>query len=139
MGFYLMCQGAYGSFLFSDPSDHSATGEVLGTGDSNMVAFQLKRTMGAQLPGGGYAEPVTAPQAIDAVYLNGLVQNGAGYSVNSETGVLTFAAPPGSGSAITADFTYFFRCRFIEDRYDFDNFMYRLWQLKKLSFISVRP
>jgi hypothetical protein len=30
------------------------------------------------------------------------------------------------------------RCRFIDDRYDFENFMQRLWQLKKLTFISVR-
>jgi hypothetical protein len=39
---------------------------------------------------------------------------------------------------ITADFSYWFRCHFVDDSYDFENFMYRLWQLKKLTFISVR-
>ena len=51
---------------------------------------------------------------------------------------MTFNTAPGSGLIITADFTYYFRCRFIDDKYDFENFMYRLWQLKKLTFISVR-
>jgi hypothetical protein len=40
---------------------------------------------------------------------------------------------------ISADFSYYFRCRFVDDRYDFENFMLRLWQLKKLQFISVMP
>ena len=39
---------------------------------------------------------------------------------------------------ISADFTYYFRCRFVDDKYDFENFMFRLWELKKLAFISVR-
>jgi uncharacterized protein (TIGR02217 family) len=138
MGFYLVCQGAYGSFLFSDPSDHRTTGEVLGIGDSSASSFQLRRAMGVGLPGGGFIEPITAPQTIDAVYLNGIVQSPAGYNVDGETGLLTFATPPGAGATITADFTYYFRCRFIEDRYDFENFMHQLWQIKKLTFISVR-
>jgi len=52
--------------------------------------------------------------------------------------LLTFVTPPSTGLVITADFSYWFRCRFVDDSYDFENFMYRLWQLKKLTFISVR-
>ncbi len=40
---------------------------------------------------------------------------------------------------ITVDFTYYFRCRFVDDSYSFENFMFQLWQLKKLTFITVRP
>ena len=32
MGFYLACQGAYGTFLFQDPSDYQVIGQYLGTG-----------------------------------------------------------------------------------------------------------
>src|SRR5215813_12655610 len=77
MGFFMLCQGAFGTFLFQDP---------------------------------------------------------AGYSVDAMTGLVTFNVAPASGLIITADYSYYFRCRFIDDSYAFENFMFRLWQLKKLTF-----
>ncbi len=139
MGFYLLCQGAYAPFLFQDPSDYRVTGGLLGAGDASATVFQLQRAMGAALPGGGFFEPIVAPNLVAAIYFNGITQHPAGYSVDPDTGLVTFASPPGSGAIVTADFTYYFRCRFVDDRYDFENFMDRLWQLKKLTFISVRP
>ena len=138
MGFYLACQGAYGTFLFQDPSDYQVIGQYLGTGDSSVAAFQLQRTMGKALIGGGYAEPIAAPNLITAVYFDGITQNPSGYNIDPGTGLLTFTTPPGTGLVITVDFSYWFRCRFVDDSYGFENFMYRLWQLKKLTFISVR-
>ena len=139
MGFYLMCQGAYGSFLFEDPTDREAAGQILGVGNASATVFQLQRAMGTALPGGGFFEPIAAPELVTAVYFNGVTQSPAGYSADPETGLVTFGSPPPDGQIITADFSYFFRCRFVDDRYDFENFMDRLWQLKKLTFISVRP
>lgn len=138
MGFYLAYQGAYGTFLFQDPSDYQVIGQYVGTGDSSLTAFQLQRTMGTALPGGGFAEPIVAPNLITAVYFDGITQNPSGYSIDPGAGLLTFTTPPSMGLVITADFSYWFRCRFVDDSYDFENFMYRLWQLKKLTFISVR-
>ena len=138
MGFYLTCQGAYGTFLFQDPSDYQVVGQYLGTGDSSLAVFQLQRTMGTALPGGGFVEPIVAPNLVGAVYFDGITQNPSGYSIDPGTGLLTFAIPPATGLVITADVSYWFRCRFVDDSYDFENFMYRLWQLKKLTFISVR-
>jgi uncharacterized protein (TIGR02217 family) len=138
MGFYLSCQGAFGSFLFQDPSDYQVTGQYIAEGDSSTSVFQLQRTMGTSLPSGGFAEPTVAPNTVDAIYFDGITQDAAGYSVDPSTGLVTFATPPGTGLVITADFSYWFRCRFVDDSYDFENFMYRLWQLKKLTLISVR-
>jgi uncharacterized protein (TIGR02217 family) len=94
--------------------------------------------MGAPLAGGGFSEPIVAPNIVRAIYLDGVTQDPATYSVDPATGLVTFRRAPGSGLIITADFSYYFRCRFVDDKYDFENFMYRLWQLKKLTFISVR-
>jgi hypothetical protein len=94
--------------------------------------------MGTALIGGGFDEPIVAPNLITAVYFDGITQSPSGYSSDPITGLLTFSTPPGTGLVITADFSYWFRCRFVGDSYDFENFMYRLWQLKKLTFISVR-
>jgi uncharacterized protein (TIGR02217 family) len=138
MGFFMLCQGAFGTFLFQDPSDDRVSGQQIGTGDALRTVFQLQRTMGKTLPGGGFLEPIVAPNVINAVYFNGIVQDPAGYSVDSMTGLVTFNIAPGGGLIITADYSYYFRCRFIDDSYAFENFMFRLWQLKKLTFISVR-
>lgn len=138
MGFFMLCQGAFATFLFEDPSDHEIAGQQIGTGDASATAFQLQRAIGAALPGGGFSELISAPNVISAIYFDGITQDPAGYSVDQDTGLVTFITPPGSGLIITADFTYYFRCRFIDDSYGFENFMYRLWRLKKLTFISVR-
>jgi len=138
MGFFMLCQGAFGTFLFQDPSDDRVSGQQIGTGDTLRTVFQLQRTMGETLPGGGFLEPILAPNVVSVVYFNGIIQDPAGYSVDSMTGLVTFNTAPGSGLIITADYSYYFRCRFVDDSYAFENFMFRLWQLKKLTFISVR-
>jgi uncharacterized protein (TIGR02217 family) len=138
LGFFMLCQGAFGTFLFQDPSDFQVTGQQIGIGDASTTVFQLQRAMGASLAGGGFMEPIVAPNAVLAIYVNGIVQAPTTYSVDPTTGLVTFSTAPGSGLVIMADFTYYFRCRFVDDKYDFENFMFRLWQLKKLTFISVR-
>jgi uncharacterized protein (TIGR02217 family) len=132
-GFFLQQQGAFQPFLFDDPTDDAITGQVLGSGNASASAFQLVRTMG------NFAEPVTAPNAVAAIYLDGIRQDAATYSVNAENGVVTFATPPPSGQVVTADFTYWFRVRFADDTAEFENFMYQLWQLKQVKLQSVLP
>jgi uncharacterized protein (TIGR02217 family) len=138
LGFFMLCQGAFGTFLFQDPSDFQVAGQQVGIGDASTSVFQLQRAMGATLPAGGFLEPIVAPNVVSAIYFNGITQAPTTYSVDAATGLVTFDIAPSSGLIITADFSYYFRCRFIDDKYDFENFMYRLWQLKKLTFISVR-
>ena len=130
-GFFLQQQGAFQPFLFDDPTDRSVTAQLLGTGDSSAIAFQLVRAMG------NFAEPVTAPNLVSAVYFDGVLQSPASYSVDSTTGLVTFTSPPPSGQAITADFTYYFRVRFADDTAEFENFMLQLWQARQIKLQSV--
>jgi len=132
-GFFLAQQGQFQPFLFDDPTDDTITGQVLGTGDASTAAFQLVRDMG------GFAEPMTAPNTVSAVYLDGIVQAPATYAVDGESGVVTFTTPPPQRQVIAADFTYWFRVRFAEDTAEFENFMYQLWQLKQVKLQSVLP
>ena len=62
MGFYLSCRGAFGTFLYADPTDDKVTGQPIGTGDGSTTVFQLVRTLG------GFAEPTTAPNSVSTVY-----------------------------------------------------------------------
>ncbi|HEY1794922.1 MAG TPA: DUF2460 domain-containing protein [Stellaceae bacterium] len=131
MGFFLEQQGAFAPFLFVDPGDNSVSGQALGIGDGSTAAFRLVRTMG------GFAEPITAPNVVAKVYVNGVVQSPSGYSVDADTGVVTFAAPPPAGEAVSADFTYYFRVRFADDSAEFENFMFQLWSLRQVKLQSV--
>ena len=130
-GFFLQQQGTFQPFLFDDPTDNAVTGQVLGTGNSSATAYQLVRSMA------GFAEPIVAPNTVSAIYFNGVVQPAANYTVDGETGVVTFTAAPPAGQVITADFTYRFRVRFADDSAEFENFMYQLWQLKQIKLQSV--
>ena len=129
MGFYLARGGARGTFLFIDPDFNSMTDQGIGAGDGMTVAFSFVRTFGGQV------EPVGWVTAVAAVYLAGAPVT-SGWTVSGNT--ITFATPPASGVVVSADFSYGFVCRFLEDTIDFEEFMDNLWQLKSLKFRQVR-
>jgi uncharacterized protein (TIGR02217 family) len=131
VAFVLARQGAYDSFLFDDPDDNAVTGQSLGEAAAGQTAFQLIRSFG------GYVEPILAPNAVSAVYVNG-VTVGSAFSVNAQGGTVTLFSAPPAGALITADFTYYWPCRFLADQYDFSKFMNRLWEQKKLDFITLK-
>jgi uncharacterized protein (TIGR02217 family) len=138
MGFWLSRQGSFNTFLFEDPTDNVTTGETIGAGTGSLTTYQLVRTIG----GYGFFEPITAPNLTVGVpfviYLDGVLLPGAGnYSVDGDTGIVTFTGPPANGVIVTVDFSYYFRCRFTDDSAEFENFMYQLWQMKQLKFQSV--
>lgn len=137
MGFHARQAGAFIPFLYTDPTDNSVLGQLLGTGNASTTAFQLVRTLDPALPGGGWPEPITNPAAVTAVYLNGVVQASSSYSTDDSTGILTFTAAPASGAVVTADFSYAFQVRFSDDAAGFENFMLNLWRLKQVKLVSV--
>jgi uncharacterized protein (TIGR02217 family) len=132
-GFFLQQQGALQPFLFDDPSDDAVSAQLLSIGDGVTSSFQLQRNMG------GFAEAITAPNTVSAVFFNGVRQAAGQYTVNADSGFLTFVAPPPAGISVTADFTYYFRVRFTDDTAEFENFMFQLWQLKQIKLQSVLP
>jgi len=80
---------------------------------------------------------VTAPNAVSAIYFDGILQPAADYIVDAATGLVTFAAPPPAGRIVAADFTYYFRVRFSDDTAEFENFMIQLWQTRQIKLQSV--
>ncbi|MGH6846768.1 MAG: baseplate megatron protein TIM-barrel domain-containing protein [Methylocella sp.] len=131
MGLYLQCQGQFGTFLYTDPTDNAATGQAIATGDGSTTVFTFVRTLG------GATEPVSWVTIVQNVYLNGVNQP-SGWTLTTPN-TLTFTTPPGNLVAITASFSYAFNCRFLDDQEDFENIMNGLWQLQSLKFRSVKP
>jgi hypothetical protein len=131
MGLYIQCQGQFGTFLYTDPTDNAVTGQPIGNGNGTQTAFTFQRTLG------GAPEPVSWVTAVSNIYLNGVNQS-IGWALTTPN-TLAFATAPGSGVMITATFTYAFNCRFLDDQEDFENFMNGLWQVQSLKFRMVKP
>lgn len=129
LGFYLQCQGQLNTFLYTDPNDNTASGQNVGTGDGTTKSFILPRTIG------GFSEPASYVTNISSILLNG-TPTGA-YTFTAPN-IITFTTAPGAGVIITANFTFAFQCRFMEDQLDFENVMKSIWSLKSLKFRSVR-
>ncbi len=130
MGLYLQCQGQFGTFVYVDPTDNTVAGQAIALGDGSATAFGLVRTLG------GFTEPVSWALSVANVNLNGAPTSAW---TLTRPNILTFATAPASGAAIVADINFGFRCRFLDDQNDFENFMAGLWRVQSLKFRSVRP
>jgi|SRR5882672_7906393 len=133
-GFFNKRQGRFDSWLFADPDDNAVTAQAIATGDGVKSTFQLQRTFG------GATMPVLAPNVLTAAKINGVTQAGVTMTVwgSATPGMITFSAPPGNGTAITADFSYYFPCEFTDDTMSFEKFLATLWSVKSVKFQSLK-
>lgn len=146
-GFFLSRKGRFDSFLFRDPSDYKVEGQVLGIGDGVRTAFQMVRSFGEFVEPiknvvGALYTPINVAAGVSAlplppdaprVYVDEITPGF--YNVNT-AGLLTFSSAPPIGSVVSADFSFYFRCRFLQDEAEFSEFMAELWELKKLEMVT---
>lgn len=130
LAFFNARQGAFDDWLFDDPDDNTAAAEPFGTGDGTTTSFQLSRSLD------GIAEPVRAVNTVSAVTSNG--SPAGSYTVNYNTGVITFATAPASGRALAWSGTFYWRCRFMDDQMTASKFMREFWETRSLKFQSVK-
>jgi len=133
MGFFLARQGSFDTFLFTDPEVNSVTAQGFGTGNGTTTAFQLAHAYG------GYSEPVFDLNGTASIYVNGVLKTVTTDYTISSTGLVTFVSAPAAAAALTWTGSFYYRCRFVDDTAEFDNFMYKLWALKRLDLQTVKP
>ena len=119
------------------PSASSApTDQLIRMGTGVATSFQLVKlyTSGAQ----SWTRTITKPVAgTVALALNGVTQI-TGWMVNTSTGVVTFAAAPAPGIAITAGFEFDVPVRFDTDTLDVTLDFERLGSITSIPLIEVR-
>lgn len=132
LDFFNSRAGAADDFLFQDPNDNTATGQlaVAVPGDTTGTLFQLTRA----LVGGGFPEWILAPNVVTAVYFNGSTVSPASYTILAG-GIIQFNSAVGGGITVTADLSYYFRVYFT-DRMNPSYFAYRLAELKQVKLTS---
>jgi uncharacterized protein (TIGR02217 family) len=131
VGFINARRGRYDDFLYQDPRDCQVTAQSFGTGDGTVRTFQLLRTLG------GFTEPVGGVNTGTAtVYVNGTPTS---VTFDSTQSLVTFAAPPALGAALTWTGQFYFRCRFMQDEISMEQFMQDMYTAKSVEFKSFRP
>lgn len=129
VGFFNNVYGSFDDWLFKDWDDYSVTDQAFGTGDGTTVAFQLLRSFGQ------FVEPVRGIVSTPTIYVNSVPITSFTFST---LGLITFDNPPAASAALQWTGNFYYRCRFLSDSYEFEEFVSKLWTLKTLDFISVK-
>lgn len=144
-GFQLQLGGTAGDFLYTDPTDNSVGPAVI-SGTPNAQAQLQVITDGAgnyfspiQRNIGGFLEDIPDLNGAIAVYANGALKTGGGVDYTllgpglSVSGAafmgmyLAWTAAP--AAPVTAQFSFYFRCRLEDDSMDFEQFASQIWTL----------
>lgn len=129
-GFFNLRRGRHDTFLYNDPDDYSVTDQSFGTATGTTAPFQLIRTRG------GFTEPVQALNGTPAIKVAGVAKTESVDYTRSATGLITpLSAWTG---ALTWSGTYYWRCRFLRDESEFDQFLKDLWSLNRIEFRTVK-
>jgi uncharacterized protein (TIGR02217 family) len=132
--FFRARRGAAKGFRFRDPLDHSATDQLIGTGDGVRTRFALVKHYGA----GPDAEtrPISRPvPGSVSVFVSGQAVL-SGWSLSN--GAVSFALPPATGAAVTATFQFDVPVRFAEDKLDIDAVTFAAGDAPHVPLIEVR-
>jgi uncharacterized protein (TIGR02217 family) len=145
VAFFEARNGRLHGFRFRDWSDYrsglpsnvpSPLDQPIGTGDGTTSTFQLVKryTSGAQ----GWTRTITKPVAGSGRVALAGVEQASGWSVDTSTGVVTFAAPPGAGVAISAGFEFDVPVRFDSDTLDVTLDIERLGSITSIPLVELR-
>lgn len=137
VGFFIVAKGQANDFLFDDPSDDSRTSQAIGIGDGLRTAFRIVRTWGT-----GpfqFVEPVGALNIAlpFTIYLNAIDDTG-NWAIDGDQISITRVTAPNPDDIISMDFSFYYRCRFMDDIEDFEQFFKNIWSLQTLKFRSVK-
>lgn len=145
VAFFEARNGRLHAFRFKDWSDYksclpsaapAATDQIIGTGNGSTTTFALTKTYasGAQSWARAIIKPVAGTVTIS---LNGVAQ-GSGWSVNTTTGIVTFAVAPTVGAVIRAGFEFDVPVRFDTDELPVTLDIERTGSIPSIPLIEVR-
>lgn len=129
--FFKARKGSFDSFLLDDRDDNTVSApQVLGSGDGVNKKFQLLRTLN------GIPEPVGPVNGTPVIRVNATPT--VAYTID-DYGLITFTVAPPAGQVVDWTGQFFWRCCFVKDDAQFEEFMRALWELKQLELETIKP
>lgn len=145
LAFFYGRAGRARAFRFRDWSDFkscgvlatpAATDQVLGTGDGAVQFYQLlKSYVSGPVT---HRRKITRPVSGTVTVALGGINQPTGWTVDVNTGLITFAVPPAAGIAVSAGFQYDVPSRFDIDRLEPIHLFREAVQLPELPVVEVR-
>jgi uncharacterized protein (TIGR02217 family) len=123
----------------ASPGTPAATDQPIGIGDGTAAAFQLTKTYGAGT--NPYVRTIRKPVAGSVlVAVAGVAQAPAAFSVDSTTGLVTFApgAIPAAGALVTAGFFFDVPVRFDTDYLEVDLSHFEAGQIPNIPLVEIK-
>ena len=140
-------RGRLYGFRWRDRTDHSSappgrapapSDQAIGQGDGARKTFQLVKAYGSAFA--PYARDILKPVAASVrVAVAGLELVGAQFSVDAATGVVTLAAAPTNGAAVTAGFIFDTPARFDTDYLEIDHSGFEAGEIPKIPILEILP
>lgn len=116
--------------------EHTDTDVILAVGDASTVEFQLvKRYEDA---GEEYVRPITKPVIGTVVVSLDDVSQPTGWTLDSTTGIITFASAPASGVVVKAGFEFDVPARFGADELSISLDAFEAGTLPTIDVIEIR-
>jgi len=143
LNFFYAMRGKAIGFRYKDWSDYKLTQELIGLGDGTTVAFQIIKTYAASTQ--EYVRtirkvvtPVVGPPAIlFEVYVNDVLQS-SGYTVNYNTGIITFDVAPTAAATIKVTCEFDVPVRFDTDEMEITEEAWELESWDSIPLIEIR-
>lgn len=147
LAFFEARGGQLHGFRWKDWSDYKScppsaalrhTDQLIGTGDGVATVFQLRKTYVSGLQ--SYARPIRKPVAgtvIVAVSEDPKIE-GQEFSVNAETGEVTFVLPPELGTRVSAGFEFDVPVRFDSDSIQTSVASFQAGDAPKVPVVEIR-
>lgn len=141
IAFFMVVRGRLVGFRYKDWADYQLVAQQIGVGDGTLAAFQLIKTY--NFGGFTHTRTIIKPvlNTISGVTVNAVPKTaGVDYTLNVNTGVLTFTSPPGAGHAVVVG-----ACEYdVPCRFDTDDLpvVHEAWQIESLSnipILEIRP
>ena len=145
VAFFEARNGRLYGFRYKDWSDYKSslpsqaitpTDQQIGTGNGSLNTFPLTKryTSGEQTWTRTIAKPVAGTVRVAL----GAVEQMSGWTLDTTTGVVIFAAAPGAGVAITAGFEFDVPVRFDTDMLDVTLDIERLGSITSIPLLEIR-
>ena len=112
------------------------TDQAIGTGDGATTTFQLVKTYGAaHAP---WARTIAKPVAGSILVAVDGTPLAEGWSCDDTTGVVTFAAAPADGAAITAGYEFDVPVRFDSDTLEINLTHFAAGEIPAIPLVEIR-
>jgi len=112
------------------------TDQAIGTGDGTTTSFALKKTYTSGA--GSWIRAIAKPVSGTVRVAKAGVEQMSGFSVNTTTGVVTFATAPAGGVAVAAGFEFDVPVRFDSDALSVNLDSFRAGEIPNIPIVEIR-